>query len=313
VEYCFGFWAFPCLSSCYSPSSGIENPMSTIVNDLSPAIGGNTVESPVSAISWPAIVAGAAVAAATSILLLSLGSGLGFASLSPWRNEGPSATTFTVMTAIWLILVQWISSAFGGYLTGRTRTKWVGVHTHEVSFRDTAHGLATWAVATLATSAVIALSTLAVIGGTAKLAGSAASGLGQAGAAAMSKSDVGGYEVDSLFRSTSATAATPDTRGEALQILAKGASDGDIPADDRKYLADLVAAKTGISQPEAEQRVNSAIEQVKAASVKAREMADAARKAASAAAICTALSMLIGAFIAMVASALGGRERDLHA
>jgi len=230
------------------------------------------------------------------------------------------------MTAIWFIVVQWISSAFGGYLTGRTRTKWVGVHSHEVTFRDTAHGLATWAVATLATSAIVALGTAAVIGGGAKVAASAAAGVGQAGAAALSNTgantganagakagEIGGYEVDALFRSTSATAgATPETRSEVLQILAKGVRDGDVPADDRKYLADLIAAKTGIPQPEAEQRVNSAIEQVKAASVKARELADAARKTAAAAAICTALSMLIGAFIAMVAAALGGRERDLH-
>jgi hypothetical protein len=289
--------------------------MSTIATDPGIVSSPNALESPVSAISWPAIVAGAAIAAATSLLLLALGSGLGFASLSPWQGEGPSATTFTVMTAIWLIVVQWISSAFGGYLTGRTRTKWVGVHSHEVTFRDTAHGLATWAVATLATSAIIAVSAAAAIGGGAKVAATAASGAGQAGVAAISKvGEIGGYEVDALFRSTSAAAAaTPETRSEVLQILGKGVRDGDLPADDRKYLAELIAAKAGIPQPEAEQRVNNAIEQVKAASVKARELADAARKTAAAAAICTALSMLIGAFIAMVAAALGGRERDLHA
>jgi hypothetical protein len=291
--------------------------MSTIATDLRAVSSSNALESPVSAISWPAIVAGAAIAAATSLLLLALGSGLGFASLSPWQGEGPSATTFTVMTAIWFIVVQWISSAFGGYLTGRTRTKWVGVHSHEVTFRDTAHGLATWAVATLATSAIVAVSTVAVISGGAKVAASAAAGAGQAGAAALSSTanagEIGGYQVDTLFRSTSAAAAaSPETRSEVLQILAKGVRDGDIAADDRKYLSELIAAKTGIAQPEAEQRVNSAIEQVKAASVKARELADAARKTAAAAAICTALSMLIGAFIAMVAAALGGRERDLH-
>ena len=144
-------------------------------------------ESPVSAVSCAAILAGSGVAAAVSLLLVALGAGLGFASLSPWSAEGPSATTFTVMTAIWLILVQWIASGMGGYLTGRLRTKWAGTHTHEVFFRDTAHGFITWA-----------------------------------------------------------------------------------------------------------------------------EVADAARKSASAASIFTALSMLIGAFIASVAAALGGRERDQH-
>ena len=41
-------------------------------------------------------------------------------------------------------------------------------------------------------------------------------------------------------------------------------------------------------------------------------VADAARKAGAYAAIFTALSMLIGAFIACAAAALGGQQRDLH-
>ena len=55
-----------------------------------------------------------------------LGSGFGLASVSPWPHSGASLTTFTAMTAIWLVIVQWISSALGGYLTGRLRTKCVG-------------------------------------------------------------------------------------------------------------------------------------------------------------------------------------------
>jgi hypothetical protein len=101
----------------------------------------HTPESPISAISWAAITGGAFATAALSLILLALGSGFGLASVSPWPNSGASVTTFTAMTAIWLIIVQWFSSGLGGYLTGRLRTKWVGVHTHEVFFRDTAHGL----------------------------------------------------------------------------------------------------------------------------------------------------------------------------
>jgi hypothetical protein len=57
-----------------------------------------------------------------------LGSGFGLVSVSPWPHSGASLTTFTAMTAIWLVIVQWISSALGGYLTltGRLRTKCVG-------------------------------------------------------------------------------------------------------------------------------------------------------------------------------------------
>src|ERR1700744_5748599 len=77
-----------------------------------------------SGVSWPAIIAGTVVAAATSLILLALGAGLGFASISPWSGSGVSVTTFTVMTAIWLIVVQWSASGLGGYLTGRLRSRW---------------------------------------------------------------------------------------------------------------------------------------------------------------------------------------------
>jgi hypothetical protein len=67
-----------------------------------------------------------------------------------------SATSFAVTSAIWLIVTQWLSSGFGGYVAGRLRTRWIGTHTHEVFFRDTAHGLITWAVATVLVAAVLA-------------------------------------------------------------------------------------------------------------------------------------------------------------
>src|ERR1700722_3059852 len=137
-----------------------------------------------SAASWPAIIAGAFVAATVSLVLLALGSGLGFAAISPWSGHGVTATTFAITTAIWLIVMQWVSSAFGGYITGRLRTRWVGTHTHEVFFRDTAHGLVTWAVATVLVAATFATSLFSVIGGGAHAAaGAASAGIqgGQAG------------------------------------------------------------------------------------------------------------------------------------
>src|SRR4051812_25501178 len=74
-----------------------------------------TPESSVSAVTWPAIFGGAMVAAATSIVLVALGSGLGLASVSPWRDSGASATEVAWMTAAWLIVVQWLSAGLGGY------------------------------------------------------------------------------------------------------------------------------------------------------------------------------------------------------
>lgn len=92
------------------------------------------------------ILGDAFVIAAISLLLLAIDAGFGLSTVSPWPNSGVSATTFVVMTAIWLVIVQWLSSGIGGYVAGRLRTKWIGLHVHEVSFRDTAHGILAWAL-----------------------------------------------------------------------------------------------------------------------------------------------------------------------
>jgi len=87
---------------------------------------------------------------------------------------------------------------------------------------------------------------------------------------------------------------------------------GDVSASDRSYLAQLIAARTGIAQPEADRRIDGVVAQLNAAEAKTRQAAEAARKAAATASLLTALSLLIGAFIACAAAALGGQERDLH-
>jgi hypothetical protein len=283
-------------------------------------------ESPVSAISWAAIIGGAFAIAAIGLILLALGAGLGFASVSPWSNSGASAMTFTVAAAIWLLVVQWLSAAFGGYLTGRLRTKWVSVHTDEIYFRDTAHGFLAWAVAAVITAAVLASATTSVLGSVARAAGSVASsvagstaaGSGQGtpasaiaptGAAAL---DPTAYLVNELFRSDH-----PDLSGnlqaahaEATPIVARGLSEGSMPAADETYLAQLVAARTGLSQPDAAKRVDGVDGQVKAVWLKAHEAADKARKAASYLSFFTAFSMVVGAFIAAVAATVAGHRRD---
>jgi hypothetical protein len=270
------------------------------------------IESVVSATSWAAIFAGAAVAAAASMMLLSLGAGLGFASVSLRSYANPSVTSFTVMTAIWLIVVQWLASGLGGYMTGRLRTKWVNVHTHEVFFRDTAHGFLAWAVATVLVAAIAASGAASAIGGV-QAASTVASGAAQRATAA---GDARSYTVDTLFRASAPDATASkgdDERAEAARILAMGVVNGDVPAVDRSYLAMVVAARTGIAQGDAEKRVDDAIAQTKAAADKARQAVDQARKAAAAFAMFTALSMVIGAFIASVAAAYGGHLRDEHA
>src|ERR1700761_6531299 len=83
-------------------------------------------EATASAVSWAAVIAGAVAAVAITLLLVALGTGIGLSSVSPWSSSNPSPTTFTLLAAVWLIIVQWLSSGLGGYLAGRLRTKWVG-------------------------------------------------------------------------------------------------------------------------------------------------------------------------------------------
>jgi hypothetical protein len=272
------------------------------------------VESPVSAISWGSIIAGSFAIAALSLILLALGSGFGLTSVSPWPNSGVSVTTFTAMTAIWLVVVQWLSSAVGGYLTGRLRTKWPGVHTHEVFFRDTAHGLLAWALAAVIGAALLASAVSSLLSSGTHVAATVISGAAEGAGQAAGQQNPLGYYVDSLFRSDhpDANASDQEVRAETTRILAEGVRNGDIPNGDKTYLAQLVAARTGLSQADAEKRVNDVIAKVKAAEAKVRQAADAARKAGAYLSIYTGVTMLIGAFIAAVAAALGGRHRDEH-
>lgn len=268
-------------------------------------------ESPVSAISWAAIFGGAVAAASTTLILILLGSGLGLAYLSPWPNAGASATTFTIAAGVWLIVVQWLSSGLGGFITGRLRTKWVRIHTHEVFFRDTAHGLLTWGLASLVAVAILTSAGTSTVGTGTRAAATVASGAAQGvGSLAQTRA----YDVDSLFRGEKPelSSSSSGVQAEVTRIFARDLRNGDVPDSDRTYLASLVATRTGLSDTDAQKRVDDVIAQEKTAENNLRQAADTARKSTAAIAIFTALSMLVGAFIASAAAAYGGSLRDEH-
>lgn len=267
-----------------------------------------------SAVSWPAILAGAVIASAVTILLFVFGAGIGLSSVSPWRDSGATASSVTTGAVVWLIIVQWISSLFGGYIAGRMRTKWTGINSDEAFFRDTAHGLAAWAVATLIT-VVVAASALTSLAGSAartagSVAGSAAQATAQAGTAAASSDAASGY-VDRLFRSAQAPSTdAAAARAEVGRILTGSLASGEVSDQDKSYLGELVAARAGISPDDAKKRVDDVIASMKSAADRARAAADDARKAAAKLSFYTFFSMLVGAFIASTAGAFGGRLRD---
>ena len=280
-------------------------------------------ESSRSATSWGAVVAGGVAAAAASLVLMLVGSGLGLTMISPFSNEGISLETATVSTAVWLVIVQWLSAALGGYLAARLRTKWVNLHTDEVFFRDTAHGFLAWALATLLVAGVLGSTTSAIIGGGVQAASTVAGGAAMGGAAAATTSagstsgdSATSYFVDALLRP--ANPAAPAQGGdqasqvsaEVSRILIATAAAGQMAPEDRAYLEQLVAARAGLSQADAKARVDAVLQRVDAAAQQAKSAAETARKAGATFALAGALSLVIGAFIAAAAAALGGRLRN---
>jgi hypothetical protein len=265
----------------------------------------NLVVAPTPPISWSAVVAGAVASMAISLMLLAFGFGMGFSSVSPWPSAGASLTSFAIGGAIWLLIVQWASSAFGGYLTGRLRRRWTTTHSHEVFFRDTAHGFLAWAIATI--FSVVALSSAA---GALVHAGSVVASSASADSSASSLTPQS-YYVDKMLRTTSNAPGGDDAlRAQVGRILTVGLTNGQLTGEDHDYLADLVAARTSIPRPDAQRRVDETFAAEKQAEDKARAAAETARKASARFSFYLFFSMVVGAFIACVSSAIGGGQRD---
>ena len=253
-----------------------------------------------SGVSWGAVIGGAFVAAAFYLILLALGAGLGLSAVSPWSNVGASASTVGTLAIIWLIFIEIIASSLGGYLTGRLRTKWALIHTDEVYFRDTANGFLAWAVALVIGVTLLASAATSMVGRVAQLGA-----LSETAGTATSATDPSGYFVDTLFRSDRLGPESKDSsvQAEAGRIFANGLRQNQMPTADQTYLGRLVAARTGISQSEAEKRVSDVI-------ADARQTEDSARKAMAHLLLWFFLALLMGAFSASYAATIGGRQRD---
>ena len=264
--------------------------------------GGDPGEPSVAGVSWAAVTAGAVVSCALTLVLIAFGLGLGLTVVSPWSGAGVSATTFKIGTGLYLVVIAMLSSSIGGYLAGRLRSRWVGVHSDEVYFRDTAHGFIAWAFASVLGAVLLASPAGSLISGSASGATR-----GATMAAAQSGGPMDGY-VDTLLRadtpSSQAGGNATDPRGEMLRLFTRSLRNGgDLKPDDRSYVAKVVAARTGLSQPDAEKRVNDVV-------TEAKTDLDAARKATAQLAFWLTASLLIGAFCASLAATEGGGLRD---
>ncbi len=236
-------------------------------------------------------------------MLVAFGAGLGLSAISPWANSGVSVTTFKVGTGIYLCVVAVMSSAIGGFLAARLRTRVMGLHTNEVFFRDTAHGFLAWAFATIVCATALA-STMSY------LANGALGGL-SAASAQSSAADPAQLYVDKLFRPSAApgqAAASAHNDHEAMAEVARlwkadFMSSADLSSADRAYVAQLVAARTGLSAADAQKRVDEVV-------AEAKTDADGARRAAAHLSFWVTAALLFGAFAASIAAAEGGVLRD---
>ena len=267
--------------------------------------GADTGEPSVAGVSWAAVTAGAIVSCALTLVILAFGIGLGLSVVSPWGGSGVSATTFKIGTGLYLVVIAMLSSSIGGYIAGRLRSRWIGVHSDEVYFRDTAHGFVAWALATVLGAVLLASPASNLLGGT-------AAGITQGAASSASLAGPMDGHVDTLLRSNAPAAQNSgqnsgnasDSRGEMVRLFTSSfRNGGDLKPADREYVSKVVAARTGLSQADADKRVNDVVTQIKVDT-------DAARKAAAQLAFWLTASLLIGAFCASLAATEGGGLRD---
>ncbi|MDP9049375.1 MAG: hypothetical protein M3O31_01440 [Acidobacteriota bacterium] len=254
-----------------------------------------------SGVSWSAVVAGAFVTAALSLILLALGAGLGLSSVSPFSNVGASASTLGATAIVWLIVMEIISSSMGGYLAGRLRTKWSTIHSDEVYFRDTAHGFLAWSTALVVTAAFLATAATVMVGS------NGTSAIESKGGSSAQSEGVGPntYFVDTMFRTdaTKLDAVGSSVRNEAGVIFSNALRQRSLPPADKTYLDQLVSSKTGMTQSDADKRVSDVF-------ASAQEAAEKARKAVAHSLLWIFLALLIGAFCASLSATIGGGQRD---
>jgi hypothetical protein len=263
-------------------------------------------------IDWPAIFAGAAVAAAISLVLLTFGAALGLSLTS--AHEGQSASLFwiAVVGGLWLLWVQLSASMAGGYLAGRMRRRIGDATEYESDLRDGSHGVVVWAVATLVAATIAysgAMGTATAVG---QVAGATASAVGSAAATTTEALDPNALLVDRALRG--APGADPideGTRNEVGRILLSAATTEEGLTDaDRQFLVAVAADRAGIPPEQAEQRINEVIAQAEQLEQDAREVADQARRTAMIAAFIAAASLVVSAAAAYFAGTLGGNHRD---
>lgn len=250
------------------------------------------------AFSWSAAIAGALVATAVTFVAVSFGTGIQLAMALP-------AGTMTIAGAVWLVLAQTLGFAAGGFTAGRLRLNLGTVSPAETRFRDGANGFMVWVIGAVAFAVMLAI-VGAITVATAVRTGEVLVGQSTQNTPAGQLD----YFVDWLTRPPQSTHASGNVDADHAQItriLANAFREGQLSADDRTYLAALVAARTGVSQEDAQQRVDNIVNR---AQDSVKQVVDTTRKVGVHIAFFAFVSMLFGAVVATLGGILGGELRD---
>jgi hypothetical protein len=245
-------------------------------------------------IDWTAAFAGAFVAAALSFVLLSFGTAIGLAVASPSSTWRDTSSVLALLGGLWLLLASLASFGLGGYIAGNLRSPWAPALPHQIEFRDGIHGLLVWGIAILL-GAILAVAATRTVAPRSDITS----------ATSTASEPLLAFELDRLFRSDRNPVSADDSelRAQASRIITSGLGHSGIAADDRAYLVQMVAMRTGLAQQEAESRVDRAFRQ-------SSEAISRARHAAVILAFMIAASLMIGAAVSWLAASVGGQHRD---
>ena len=297
-----------------------------------PAVPAEVTAAPRS-VQWGAVILGALSAIAISMVLLTFGAGIGLSSVSAHPYAGASAKALAVISGLYAAVVAVASFAIGGYVAGRMRLPPTAEEVAEAHFRDGAHGFAVWALGVT----LFGLTAASGIGGTIKTVAEATAGVSAAAAGGAASNPVLGQHASNLSTSPvdfavdrliapapsangnqpaagqqgTATAAAPQSNDNAPIARALGASlkSGQLDPHDRDVLMGIVMLRTGLSQADAQKRVDDSFAELKQAEQKARAAAETARKAALIAAFATAAIALLACAAACVGASAGADHR----
>lgn len=295
-------------------------------------------------IDWPAILAGAVIAAALGVLFHIFGFALGLSSVAVGDGRN-SFDVWIIVTSLWTVVTMVLTYMTGGYIAARMRRRGEGFSDEEVSIRDGVHGLVVWGLGTLAMVWIL-VGLLGAAGQTAgTVAGAAVEGAGtvlasgaKAAGNAISATATSpdqdkaaiGWIGDTLSRPGPAAFGPPEggidpaelTR-QSGAILANVARTGEISDEDRSFLTAATVRVTGVTPTEAEARTEAAVTAAQSlraeaqtlaatAEAEAIRVAETARKSAILTAFLVAATSLAAAAASVAGAVHGGHHRDAN-